>query len=103
MKLDVSNLLDNSVSKVETEIVDKQKKEYKYIHSMRKIPGLSCYAFNTRTKEISKVSTVKKLHLDIATGLPMKVEKAEYNPECIYIQALNEKNVIKKLKKQGLI
>lgn len=43
--------------------------------------------------------------LDVTTGKPVtrRAVKVQYNPDCVYLQALNNRNAMRKLVKAGYI
>ena len=55
---------------------------------IRRKPGCSVFCINTRTGKITNMGSPKRIDVD---------------KDCIYRQALNEKNFIRKLKNQGII
>lgn len=86
----------------QTEIVyQKQlKKEVKLIGSQRRIPGLTLWEYNLKTKQLVKAEFKKidhKLNFD-RTDLEKRYQVI-INENCTYFQALNEKNAIKVLKR----
>lgn len=90
-------------SDIEIREEEQQKKEVKMIGQQRKIPGLTLFEFNKKTGAI-KPATYKKQSIEINSLVPKKNavafhHKVEINEECFYIQALNSKSAIKKLKK----
>ncbi len=94
------------MSKSQIEIVDKMKKELKFIGMLRYKPGLTLFSFNTKTGEIKKagmnirVAAFKSKSGKIKDSVKRTVCIEQ---DCFYAQCLNEKNFIKKLIKQGLI
>lgn len=68
----------------------------KYSGSLRKIPGLKLFEFNTDSMTLSEYEPeiVASINRDSSVG---KHEKVKSNPEYLYIQALNYKNAIKKI------
>ena len=55
---------------------------------IRRKPGCSVFCINTRTGKSTNMVSPKRIDVD---------------KDCIYRQALNEKNFIRKLKNQGII
>lgn len=70
--------------------MEKKQKEAKSqrVARIRRKPGLSIFCINTRTGKITNLGSPKRIDVD---------------KDCIYRQALNEKNFIRKLKNQGII
>ena len=58
------------------------------VAKIRRKPGCSVFCINTRTGKITNMGSPKRIDVD---------------KDCIYRQALNEKNFIRKLKNQGII
>ncbi len=86
------------IDKTSQEIQAPIKQEYKKVGSMRKIPGLTLYQFNLKDLSLTPV----KIKSEVAIGLDKKVQrtnKAEYSDKCIYLQALNYKNALRKVNK----
>ncbi len=92
MKLEQDN-----TEKMEIVIQKEVKKELKLIGSQRKISGLTLWQFNEKNKELTK-ATFKESSYVIGGGVKLRVITEE---NCIYFQALNRKNALKKIKKQN--
>lgn len=91
------------MQETEMEILQKQKHEQVFIGSTRRIPGLTMFSFNTETKEI-KVAPIKRdVIFDYRTRTPLYNQSIVIEKNCIYLQALNKKNFIKKLKRYGYV
>lgn len=84
------------------EQVIKKKNEFHLIGSQRKIKGHTLYAFNTVTKEI-KVAPVERMFFFGFNGNVTYKNKLTVEKDCIYLQALNEKNARKRLIRMGYI
>ena len=63
------------------------------------------YEFNYKTGACREIGTETTLELDVTTGQPTtrRSVKVQYDPDCVYLQALNERNAIRKLVKAGYI
>lgn len=63
------------------------------------------YEFNYKTGECREVGTETKLELDVTSGQPVtrRSAKVQWNPDCVYLQALNHRNAIRKLVKAGYV
>ena len=75
-----------------------QQREYKRIGQVVLKRGLSIFYCDMETGEVEKLAIVKK----VSIGIDKKAvhqNKAQYNENYIYVQALNKKNAIKKFKK----
>ena len=83
------------------EQVAKKQKEYKLVCSQRKVAGHTLFEFNKSTKEIKPADIKRECIMDFNTNHPIYKTKTDIHENCFYIQALNVKNAIKKLKKLG--
>lgn len=83
-----------------TEQVFKKKNEFHLIGSQRKVKGHTLYAFNTVTKEIKVAPVERKVFFGFNGNMTYKNELT-VEKNCIYLQALNEKNARKKLVRMG--
>ena len=83
-----------------TEQVIKKKNEFHLIGSQRKIKGHTLFAFNTVTKEIKVAPMERKMFFGFNGNVTYKNE-ITVEKDCIYLQALNEKNVRKRLLRMG--
>lgn len=78
-----------------------QKQEYKFIGSMLLIPGMKIFQFNLKTREVKEtIINRKNTAVSLITGASAGNAKAQFNPDCIYLQALNLKNAKRKFQKQ---
>ena len=84
------------------EQVIKKKNEFHLIGSQRKVKGHTLYAFNTVTKEIKVAPMERKMFLGFNGNVTYKNE-ITVEKDCIYLQALNEKNARKRLIRMGYI
>lgn len=84
--------------RMETEAL--KKKEYHLIHSQRRQRGHTLFSFNTVTKAIGVVKYKRDIQLNL-DGTVAYNNKVTIDKDCIYIQALNKKNCMKKLRKMG--
>ena len=82
------------------EQVVKKKNEFHLIGSQRKIKGHTLYAFNTMTKEIKVAPVERKVFFGFNGNMTYKNELT-VEKDCIYLQALNEKNARKRLLRMG--
>ena len=84
------------------EQVVKKKNEFHLIGSQRKVKGHTLYAFNTVTKEIKVAPVKRKVFFGFNGNMTYKNELT-VEKNCIYLQALNEKNARKRLIRMGYI
>lgn len=61
--------------------------------------------FNYKTGECREIGTETTLEINVTTGKPVtrRAVKVQYNPDCVYLQALNNRNAMRKLVKAGYI
>lgn len=79
-----------------------QKKVLKLIGQQRKVPGLTLFEFNHSTLSVRR-AVFKKINVEVQS-LSNKLNhtthsRVEVSENCFYIQALNLKNAVKKIKK----
>lgn len=93
----------DQMSKDEIEILQQKQHEFKLIGRQRKIPGHTLFSFNLKTKEIKVAPVEFSKDVDFRTREAINKPKVVVEPNCIYRQALNKKNFIKRLKREGII
>lgn len=96
------HLQEKDVDELRMEQVQKKKNEFHLIGQEKRIKGHTLFCFNVATKKI-KVAPIKQ---DIMMGLDGVViykNSVTIEKDCIYVQALNEKNARKKLIKMGFV
>lgn len=91
------------MQKEEIEILDKQKHEFKMIGRERKVPGHTLFSLNLKTGEIKKAPIEHSKDVDFKTREPVYKNRIVIEPDCIYRQALNRKNFIKRLVREGIL
>lgn len=91
------------MQKDEIEVLDKQKHEFKLIGQVRKVPGHTMFCINLKTGEIKVAPTERSKVCDFRTREPIYKERIVVEPDCLYRQALNRKNFIKRLIREGII
>jgi hypothetical protein len=89
--------------KDEMEILDKQKHEFKLIGRERKVHGHKMFSFNMRTGEIKVAPVEHSKDVDFRTQQPIFKGRIVVEPDCMYRQALNRKNFVKRLAREGVI
>lgn len=77
----------------------KVKQESKYLGAQRWIPGLTLWQFNYKTFELKPAQITKQVVLDAKTQKPVHINKVQVQPNCIYRQAVNWNNAVKKMYK----
>lgn len=80
------------------ELVDEQRKEFRLIGSQKRIPGLILFEYDLTTGELQRASMKKEIqfNMDGTVGAKSRVDSKDL---CLYIQALNEENAMKKVQK----
>lgn len=92
------------VERTRTEQLERQKQEQRYLGSTILRPGMRLYQFNYKTGECREIGTERRLEFDPVSGNKVtRSVKVQYDPDCVYLQALNERNAIRKLVKAGYI
>lgn len=79
------------------ELVAQQRKEYRLLGSKKRIPGLILFEYDVTTGELIRASLKKEVELMI-DGRVMKNTRVDTRDMCLYIQALNEENALRKVK-----
>ena len=91
---------EKDMDQLRTEQVQKKKNEFHMIGQERRIKGHTLFCFNLVKREIK----VAPMNQEIEMGLDGSViykNNVTVEKDCIYVQALNEKNARKKLIKMG--
>lgn len=95
------------LTQAQIEAVEKKQNEYKLIGRLTKVPGHTLYRFNATTREASKAEMRTEItrQYDPDTDTVIRHVKSDVKVEkdCYYEQALNMKNFIKRLRRQGII
>lgn len=93
----------DQMSKEQMEILDKKKHEFKLVGRQRKVPGHTMFCINLRTGEIKVAPVEHSKVYDMKTQGPVTRDRIVVEPDCLYRQALNKKNFIKRLLREGII
>ena len=94
------HLNEKDIDDLRTEQVQKKKNEFHLVGEKRRIKGHTLFCFNEVTKKIK----VAPMNQEIMMGLDGSViykNNITVEKDCVYLQALNEKNARKKLIKMG--
>lgn len=91
---------EKDIDQIRTEQVQKKKNEFHLIGQERRIKGHTLFCFNEVTKKI-KVAPMKQEALLGMDGSVIYKNNVTVEKDCVYVQALNEKNARKKLIKMG--
>lgn len=95
MELDVVNIKKKDPVADATKVVAPAKKEVKMVGSLRYRRGLTLFYLNLKTGNWGKVPLQKQATFELQNKGARY--KAQFNPDAIYIYALNEKNFLKKV------
>lgn len=85
------------------EIIDRKQQEYKLIGSTRRVPGHTMFSLNMKTGEIKVAPLVERKVVDYMARTAVGNARIDIEPDCIYRQALNRKNFIKRLVREGIL
>lgn len=100
-------ITNEKICKAQIEAVEKKQNEYKLIGRLTKVPGHTLYKFNATMREASKAEMRTEItrQYDPDTDTVIRHVKSDVKVEkdCYYEQALNMKNFIKRLRRQGII
>lgn len=98
--------LDSTVNKnlvpQEVELIDKEKKELKFLGSFRRKRGLRVFEYNLKKDTLKEAEMEEIASLDFKSNKKhalSKKGKIFLNKDCVYIQALNFKNAWRKINK----
>ena len=78
------------------ELVQQQRKEYRLIGSQRRIPGLILFEYDLTTGELRRASMKTEIGLTL-DGKLNRTSKVNSRELCLYIQAINEQNAMRKV------
>ena len=93
----------DQMSKEQIEVLNKKKHEFKFIGRQRKVPGHTMFSLNIKTGEIKVAPVERSKVCDFSTREPIYKERIVIEPDCLYRQALNRKNFIKRLVREGIL
>lgn len=93
----------DQMSRGQIEILDRKKHELKLVERQRKVPGHTLFCINLRTGEIRKAPVDHSKVYDVRTNGPLTSDRIVVEPDCLYRQALNKKNFVKRLVREGVI
>lgn len=91
------------VAQTEVKVQERKQHEFKLIGRQRKVPGHTLFSVNLKTGEIKAAPVERSNVIDFKTKEPTFRERIVVEPNCLYRQALNKKNFIRKLKKERII
>lgn len=101
MKLDIETTsVVNEKDQLEFVIQQQIKKFQTLLSSERKVPGHILFQYNVKTKELSRAKYDKvDVHFNWDSSKIGGNTKVTLVADCIYVQALNEKNAWKRIKR----
>ena len=94
------HLQEKDIDDLRTEQVQKKKNEFHLVGEERRVKGHTLFCFNEVTKKI-KVAPMNQECMLGLDGSVIYKNNVTVEKDCVYIQALNQKNAIKKLNKMG--
>lgn len=96
------HLQEKDIDDLRTEQVQKKKNEFHLVGEERRVKGHTLFCFNEVTKKI-KVAPMNQECMLGLDGSVIYKNNVTVEKDCVYVQALNEKNARKKLIKMGYI
>ena len=84
------------------EIRTQAAKEQRFLGSEKRNKGHILFEFNLKTGDLQPAQLSKEVSVDIE-GAPVYKTKIFKNTDCVYVQALNEKNALKRLLRGDII
>lgn len=95
---------DISQAQERTEIVKKNQQEYHLIDRTVARAGHTLFEYDKETHEVRRAEIKRRAYVsDFKTGELVYDNRCEVRRNCIYLQALNIKNAIKILRREGFI
>lgn len=91
--------LDGEQIRIEQQ--QRKRVEHTFVGSQKKVAGHTLFEYNPATGEIKKAKIIYSDTILFPSGEPMHNPKVETVQGCVYRQALNKKDVIKHLRKEG--
>jgi len=79
------------------ELVAEQRKEFRLIGSQRRIPGLILFEYDLTTGELGRASMKTEIALTVDGKLD-KSREVMSRELCLYVQAINEQNAMRKVR-----
>ena len=96
------HLQEKDIDGLRTEQVQKKKNEFHWIGKVKRAKGHTLFCFNVVTKKL-KVAPMKQECMLGFNGSVIYKNNVVVEKDCVYVQALNEKNARRKLIKMGYI
>ena len=89
--------------KAKTEFCQQEKREIKFLGKMRRNTSHTLFSYNLVTKEIKVAELEKPVTIGLFGMEKIGNTRIIIEKDCVYRQALNKKNFIKILKREGII
>lgn len=83
---------------VRQEVVAEKQMLWRMIGSLRRIAGLTLYEYDLTTGELSVVELERRVQVGL-DGRPIFNTRAQYRELCLYVQATNRENAMKKVRR----
>lgn len=96
MKLDVHQLENTSSKENKTELVQKEQQEFKLVGRAKYNRSLKTFSLNTKTKELKEAVIESSVKMSKYGGVT-KENKIVTEKDCVYFQALNFNNALRKV------
>lgn len=100
--MDLDRLTDSFKDEVRVESNQQKRNELTLLKKERKVPGHTMFSFNIKTGEIKKATLIYSDTVLFPSGRPLHQPKLIIEANCIYRQALNARNFIKRLNREGI-
>lgn len=81
-----------------------QKQEYRFLGTVIHRPGLTLFEYNSKSKtvQVAEVNTQRYYHYNKTKHFGFSTRtRVQVRDGCMYVQALNLKNAIRKVRKAG--
>lgn len=98
----LDNLLPRGEEETKYECEQQKRKELVLLRNEKKVPGHTMFSYNLETHEIKPAKIIYSTDYDYWTRQPIQRPRLITEANCIYRQALNVKNLIKRLKREGI-
>ena len=88
---------------MEVKVQERKQHEFRLVGRQRRIPGHTLFCIDLRTGEVKVAPMERSTVVNFKTREPEHKERVVVEPHCVYRQALNKKNFIKRLKRERII
>ena len=87
----------------EVKVQECKQHEFRLVGRERRKPGHTLFCIDLRTGEVKVAPIERSKVVDFKTKDAIYKERVVVEPHCVYRQALNKKNFIKRLKRERII